>query len=104
MIESGRFTLGEQCAPYTLTRYVPNNGTLMSQEKTVMARKIPLLELRKRLLLKQSKYMRLTPTTAMQAMTVSELVDRITNLEGMAVTCRTENCLRPFLVMSDQDH
>ena len=86
MIESGRFTLGEQCAPYTLTRYVPDNGTLMPQEKTVMARKIPLLKLRRRLLLKQSKYMRLTPTSAIQAMTVSELVDRITNLEGMATS------------------
>lgn len=47
MIESGRFTLGEQCAPYTLTRYIPQNGSLTAQERTVMARKVPLLELRK---------------------------------------------------------
>ena len=28
MIESGRFTLGEPCAPYKLTKYVPLNGVL----------------------------------------------------------------------------
>ena len=32
MIESGRLTLGEQCAPYQLTRYVPENGKLIPRE------------------------------------------------------------------------
>ena len=47
MIESGRFTLGEPCAPYKLTKYVPLNGVLSPQEVMVMARKLPLIDIRK---------------------------------------------------------
>ena len=84
MVESGRFTLGEQCAPYKLTKYVPINGTLSVQETIVNARKVPLLELRKRLLHKQCQYMRLTPTPTIEAMSVSELQDRISKFGGNA--------------------
>ena len=47
ILKSGRFTLGEECAPYKVVKYIPVNGKLTP---IVMARKIPLIEIRKRLL------------------------------------------------------
>ena len=55
MVKSGRFTL-EECAPYKVVKYVPVNGKLKPQETIVMAHKILLIEIRKRLLEKQRKY------------------------------------------------
>ena len=45
MISSGRFTLGGECAPYTLIKYVPKDGK-KSKEFVINARKIPLHEIR----------------------------------------------------------
>ena len=44
MVKSGRFTLGEECAPYKVEKYVPVNGKLTPQETIVMAQKIPLID------------------------------------------------------------
>ena len=77
MLSSGRFTLGEECAPYTLIKYVPKNGKISKEEIVIKARKIPLHEIRQRLLRKQRKYMRLTPTAVMSNMTDSQLTDRL---------------------------
>ena len=77
MIVSGRFSLGEQCAPYKITKYVPENGKLIPHEISVSARKIPLTEIRTHLLNKQRKYMRLTPDSIIKAMTNQELIDRL---------------------------
>lgn len=41
MIKSGRFTLGEECAPYKFVKYVPVSGELTPQETVVMAWKYP---------------------------------------------------------------
>ncbi len=60
MISSGRFSLGEECAPYKITRYVYETGQLTPQDTFVQARKVPLKQNRERLL---NKYMRLTPST-----------------------------------------
>ena len=84
MIESGRFTLGEPCAPYKLTKYVPLNSVLSPQETTVMACKVHLTDIRKQLLKRQRKYMHLTPTTTVQEMTMSQLNDHITKYGGNA--------------------
>jgi hypothetical protein len=76
MVKSGRFTLGEECAPYKVVKYVPINGKLTPpQETIVMARKIPLIEIRKRLLEKQRKYMRLTPSSDINALTDTKLIE-----------------------------
>lgn len=61
MITSGRFTLGEECTPYKITKYIPVNGELTPHDILVHARKVPLRELRQKLLNRQQKYMRLTP-------------------------------------------
>lgn len=77
MISSGRFTLGEECAPYRITKYVPVNGKLTPQDTFVQARKVPLTQLRQRTLKKQFKYMRLTPTSSINAMTKAELIEKL---------------------------
>ena len=62
MISSGRFSLGEECAPYKVTKYVMENGHLTPHDTFVQARKVPLKQIRQRLLDKHLKYMRLTPS------------------------------------------
>lgn len=68
MISSGRFVLGEECAPFRITKYRPVNGKMTPQDIYVHAIKVPLKQLRQRLLNKQLKYMRLTPETEINAM------------------------------------
>ena len=68
MIQSGKLTIGETCAPYKLTRFIVKNGVVESMEVTVFGRKIPLAELRLRLLRKQKQYMRLFTGTELQAL------------------------------------
>ena len=79
-ISSGRFTLGEECAPYKITKFVPINGTLTPQEIVVHARKVPLKQLRQKLLEKQHKYMRLTPMSSIAAMPIEDLRHRLPNI------------------------
>ena len=78
MIASGRFTLGEECAPYKLVKYVLQNGKVATQEVLIQARKVPLRDIRERLLKKQLKYMKLTPTEAIDSMSDSELKEKLT--------------------------
>ena len=59
MIRSERLTLGEPCAPYTLTKYSNVDGQPQKTEMEVYGRKIPLLEIRKRLLKRHEEYMHL---------------------------------------------
>lgn len=68
MITSGRFTLGEECAPYRITKYVPINGKLTPQDIQVHARKVPLVQLREKLLEKHIQYMRLTPNSTARSL------------------------------------
>ena len=77
MVESGQFTLGEECTPYKLTKYIPVNGKLVPHEILVKARKISLAEIRHRLLKKQKQFMRLTPDSVIKSMTSSEIVERL---------------------------
>ena len=50
MISSGRFTLGDECAPYTITKYTMVNGMMTPHELQIQGRKVPRIELRQRLL------------------------------------------------------
>ena len=60
MIENGILSLGLPCVPFTLTRLVVWEGSLHEDEIPVYGRKIPLLELRKKFLQCQEKWMRLS--------------------------------------------
>ena len=77
MVSSGRFNLGEECAPYTITKYSLVDGVMTPSKVKVEGRKVPLTELRQRLLRKQLKYMRLTPQSSIATMTSPELTKRL---------------------------
>ena len=86
MISSGRFTLGDECAPYTITKYTLVNGVMTPHELQIQGRKVPLIELRQRLLCKQLKYMRLIPQSTIATMTRPELTSRLNmNCDGKSV-------------------
>ena len=77
MISSGRFMLGEECTPYKVTKYKPDNGTMTPYDIFIHARKVPLKLLRQRLLSKQIKYMRLTPLSDINAMTRVQVTEKL---------------------------
>ena len=72
--------MGEECVPYKLIEYVPKHGKIIQEEIPIKARKIPLRDLRERLLRKQRKYMRLTPTTEIKNMTHAQLLDKLKSI------------------------
>ncbi len=75
LIESGELTLGEPCHPQKLTRYTVKDGELQQSETTVYGRKIPLLEVRKRLLQKHESLMHLHSDQEIANLQKSELLD-----------------------------
>ena len=77
MISSGRFTLGDECAPYTITKYTLVNGVMTPHDLQIQAWKLPLKQIWQKLLHKQLKYMRLTPESTIATMTMPELTKRL---------------------------
>ena len=76
MVESGALTLGETCAPYTLVRYVTNSdGSVISKEVKVHGRKVPLQQLRQKLLQQQEKYMHLLSNEEVEGMNEDSLCE-----------------------------
>lgn len=73
MVQSGELSLGRPCVPYTMTKYSAMNGGLERVELTIVGRKFPLLEIRKKLLAKHEKYMRLNTDTEIDSMSHSDL-------------------------------
>ena len=60
LIELGELTIGEPCTPYITNKFVVDSlGELEVRPSEIYGRKIPFLELRKKLLVKQEKYMRI---------------------------------------------
>ena len=77
-----RFTLGEQCTPYELTRYTPHKGKIVAREVRVCGRKIPLEEIRERLLKRHQKYMRLPLESTIEQLPHSELLQALNKLDN----------------------
>lgn len=59
LIASGELTLGEPCHPHTLKKYIIKNGEIQETTTVVYGRKIPILELRQKLLDKHQNIMQL---------------------------------------------
>ncbi len=59
MIQTGELTLGEQCQPCTIQKYTTSNGSVSKSENTVYGRKIPLTDIRQKLIQRHEKYMHL---------------------------------------------
>jgi hypothetical protein len=49
MLHTGRFTLGVECAPHTLTKYKVINGVMTPHDLHIQGRKVPLTEIRQHL-------------------------------------------------------
>lgn len=102
MVASGHFILGEECAPYSITRFRIVNDQLSPQDVTVHARKVPLKEIRERLLHKHSQYMRLTPTRILNSMTTAELTERLKALHYSTCSTMTREQLCQLLVCCER--
>lgn len=75
LINSGVLSIGEPCSPYTLKKTtIANDGTIQVKNVTLCGRKIPLLELRQRLLQQHQQYMRLTKPQDIEQMTKEEIL------------------------------
>ena len=69
LIASGELSIGEPCAPYKLMKsIVTSEGDIQMKSVEICGRKIPLVELRSRLLKKQEIYMHLSTNTDIQNM------------------------------------
>ena len=77
MVESGELLLGVTCTPYTITRYVTEQGKVKPQNIKVEGRKIPLKELRAKLLSRQEKYMHLYTDAKIDTTKVDELKEAV---------------------------
>ena len=82
MITTGRYTLGEPCAPYSLTHYDVQSGKLEKTNVTVYGRKIPLSDIRKKLLQQQEKYMRLFTDDTITNMTKEEVLQFFSSINA----------------------
>ena len=82
MLDNGRFTLGEECTPYELTRYTPHEGKIVAREVRVHGRKIPLEEIRERLLKRHQKYMCLPLESAIEQLPRTELSQALNKLDN----------------------
>lgn len=74
MIASGELTLGEPCHPQTITKYKVRDGELERTETTVYGRKIPLIEVRKKLLKKHESIMHLHTDEEIYALQKEEML------------------------------
>ncbi len=87
LLDSGKLTLGEPCSPFPLVKSTVNNGNLETTTSQVYGRKHPLLELRKRLLAKQEKFMRILTDQQIDSLSLedvkSKLEDFVENITGI---------------------
>lgn len=102
MIAAGRFTLGEECTPFKITKYIPVNGVLTPKDTMVQARKVSLAQLRQKLLNKHMQYMRLTPTSQVTGMTEVELKQRLKQLAYLEECTLTHEGLCEVLIQSER--
>jgi hypothetical protein len=98
MIASGRFTLGDECAPYTVTKYSLVNGVMTPHDLQIQGRKVPLREIRERMLRKQLPYMRLTTDSTIATMTRPQLIKSL----NMQCDGKTEEELRELLQLAQR--
>ena len=80
MVDDGTMTIGETCAPQTLTKRSIVNGELTIQEETVYGRKIPSMSIRIKLLQKHEPYMQLQTDMELKSITTQELIQHYQKL------------------------
>jgi hypothetical protein len=73
MLETGVLSLGEPCTPFSIVRSRVADGVVQKKTIVVYGRKIPLSEIRAKLLQKQEKYMHLLSDEVIDSMEVHDL-------------------------------
>ena len=102
MVDNGTLTLGETCAPQTLTKRSVVNGELTIQEETVYGRKIPFMSIRMKLLHKHEPYMRLHTDMELKSMTTQELIQHYQKLHIKLPDEITDDNLREKLATCER--
>ena len=59
-IEQGEYSLGQIVVPQNFTKTAIKDGKMITEEVSISGRKFPLEDIRKNLLIRHTKYMRLT--------------------------------------------
>ena len=78
LIASGKFSIGEPCSPYMITKYVViSDGEVNTKQIELHGRKIPLLELRQKLLHRQEKYMKIMTDVEIKSLTKEEIMQML---------------------------
>lgn len=102
MISSGRFSLGEECAPYKVTKYTFENGKLSPHDTLVQARKVSLREIRQRLLDKHHQYMRVTPSQIFRSLCMWH--DHATILKMGYIMVTVHVMYDPLVFLTDNEY
>lgn len=90
MIEDGALVLGEPCSPFTLEKTKVVNGIVVRNTVIFYGRKIPLSQIRRKLILKHEKYMRLLTDIEIDAMTRDELQSLVGNSETNLINLQSK--------------
>ncbi len=80
LLDYGKLTLGEPCTPFALIKSIVINHKIEKTPYQVFGRKHPLLELRKRLLAKQEKFMRMLTNQQIDYLSIEDVK---TNLQDI---------------------
>ena len=73
-IEDGTYSIGIDCAPKEMTVVTCRDGEVVEQPVTIYSRKVPMNEIRQRLLKNQEKYMRLQTDEQVDALSKDEAI------------------------------
>ncbi len=94
LFDSGKLTLGEPCTPFALVKSRVVDGNLESTTSQVYGRKHPLLELRKRLLVKQEKFMRLLTDQEIDSLSLEDVKAKLQDLDIEGINDHRESLKR----------
>ena len=101
LIECGELSIGEPCPPLTLTKsVVGTDGNIVEKEVQIHGRKIPLLEIRQRLMKIHHEYMRLTTDAELRVLTRQELLDMANKFHLPALPDVSDDHLRDQLALA----
>lgn len=73
LIETGELTLGEPCTPFPIVKSKVVDGVVEKKTSLVYGRKIPLIEVRKKLIQRQEKFMRLLSDDEINSLSFDDL-------------------------------
>ena len=81
LLASGKLSIGEPCSPYLLTKYiVTNDGEVVTNQVELHGRKIPLYELRQKLLIQQENYMKLMTDNEIKNLSKEEILKEMSDV------------------------